>query len=505
MSDLSALYSVKEIEQLEQLYARFHDGQTYSLMERAGAAVYTEMRERWPDLTSILVVCGKGNNGGDGFVVARLAAQAGLKATVALLPGAESPVGDAERAYLRLKNTAALIKPWHPELLNTSEIIVDAMLGTGVKGVLREPLAEIIQCLEQSKQPIVAVDVPSGLNADTGAFAGSALSANLTICFIGLKRGLVTGRAADVCGEVIVNDLKCGSGVFALIRHRATRFSYDQGAQLLRPRLPSSHKGHHGHVLVIGGFRGYSGAVRLCAEGAARVGAGKVSVLTHPQHADMLGLNRPEIMCHAAEESASMESLAYLLKLADVIVIGPGLSKLNWGRKMVAILEDFLRHQPSLPTVWDADALNILSERPRKLKHRIMTPHPGEASRLLEMTSREVQQERYRVNEQLVEKYDGISLLKGYGSLVGDGTQTYVIDEGNAGMATAGMGDVLSGIIGGLIAQGLTLIDAARLGAALHGRAAELAVNQTGKRLERGLLAGDLMPFIYQLANPEPR
>ncbi len=505
MADRKGLYTAEQIKQLEQLYARFHDGSTYPLMERAGAAVYNEMRERWPELRRILVVCGKGNNGGDGFVVARLAAMAGLHVTVALMPGADSPKGDAERAFLRLKPSSARIVDWHSEVMDDHDLIVDAILGTGVKGEVREPFASVINEIVRSHKPIISVDIPSGLIADTGSILGCAIHADVTVTFIGLKRGLVTGLAADYCGDIEVNDLKCGQGVFALVRPKAFLFRFPEGRHFLKPRRRTSHKGFNGHVLVIGGSPGYSGAVRMAAEAAARAGAGLVSVLTHSQHADTLCLQRPEIMCHAASDNVSKDGIRSLLDAANVIAIGPGLGRFKWGKNLVAMLEDYLKTDSGkkTKTVWDADALNILSDHPLKMDNRIMTPHPGEASRLLNQSITQIQSDRFKSSRALVETYGGVCLLKGPGTLVADEQKLNVVCAGNPGMASGGMGDVLTGIIAGLLAQGIPLFDAARIGAAIHGEAAELAVTETGTRLERGLLATDLFPYIRRLVNPE--
>ena len=505
MGDPNRLYTAEQIKQLEQFYARFHDGATYPLMERAGAVVYNEMRDGWPELRKILVVCGKGNNGGDGFVVARLAAMAGLTVTVALMPGADSPKDDAERAFLRLKTTGVVPVDWHESLLQEHELVVDALLGTGVKGEVREHYANAIHAIARSHKPVISVDVPSGLNADTGAIGGCAIHADVTVTFIGLKRGLFTGLAADYCGRIVLNDLKCGKGVFSLVKSGCQRYHYHDGERLLAPRRKTAHKGFNGHTLVIGGVPGYAGAARMCAEAAARTGSGLVSLLTHPQHADVIGLQCPEIMCHSVSDNASKEGLHYLLDSANVIAIGPGLGRFKWGRNLVAVIEDFVQSSKAksdLVTIWDADALNILADRPVKMARRIITPHPGEAARLLGESVSQVQSDRFASCQKLIDRYDGVCLLKGPGTLIGEGSQLNIVNAGNPGMASGGMGDILTGIIAGLVAQGISPFDAARLGAAIHGEAAELAVTQTEQRMERGLLATDLFPYIRQLVNP---
>ncbi|WP_144393920.1 NAD(P)H-hydrate dehydratase [Pleionea sediminis] len=507
MADRKGLYTADQIKQLEQLYARFHDGSTYPLMERAGGAVYNELRERWPDLRRILVVCGKGNNGGDGFVVARLAAMAGLPVTVALMPGAESPQGDAERAFARLKPTSANVEPWHSQLLDDHDVIVDAILGTGIKGKVKDPFATIINEIVRSNKPVISVDIPSGLVADTGAVLGSAIKADVTVSFIGIKRGMVTSMAADYCGELEVNDLSCGQGIFALVRPKAFLYRYRESIHFLEPRRRTAHKGFFGHVLVIGGAPGFAGAIRMAAEAAARTGAGLVSVLTHSQHSDVLCLNRPEIMCHSATDSASKEGLRSLLEAATVIAIGPGLGQQKWGRNLITMLRDYLKTEAGQKkkTVWDADALNLLSDQPHKIDNRVLTPHPGEAARLLNSRVEQVQLDRFTATSDIVERFGGVCLLKGAGTVIADDHKMNVVTAGNPGMASGGMGDVLTGIIAGLMAQGIPPFDAARIGAAIHGEAAELAVTESGQRQERGLLATDLFLYIRRLVNPESK
>ncbi|MEE4246882.1 MAG: NAD(P)H-hydrate dehydratase [Kangiellaceae bacterium] len=526
MSNEQGLYTAAEIKQLEQLYAKFSDGSSYRLMERAGAAIYSELIHRWPQAKSVLVICGKGNNGGDGYVVARRTAIAGLNTTVALLPGAgfdkaevkRDEASEAERAFARLKDTDAVITDWDASLLDDHEIVVDAMLGIGIVGEVRKEIAEVIRAVNTSNKTIIAVDVPSGLAADTGAVMGSCIHADVTMTFIGVKRGLLTGLAADYCGEIVLNDLKCGQGVLSLVRPKVRDYKLTQGDIYLTPRRKTSHKGFNGHLLLLGGSPGFSGAIRMAAEAAARTGAGLVSVLTHPQHADVISMSRPELMCHAIPESASKESLTWLFEQATTVAVGPGLGVHKWGRNLLAALEDFLaderinRKQPTV--VWDADALNILSERPKIDHNRIITPHPAEAARLLESSVTEVQNDRFQAAQDLSERFGGTCLLKGAGTIVCNGNKTHVVNYGNPGMATGGMGDILTGIVAGLLAQGVPQYQATCLAAAIHGQAAELAVtahtltdSSNGYaakpvRLERGLLATDLLPYIHQLVNP---
>ena len=269
------------------------------------------------------------------------------------------------------------------------------------------------------------------------------------------------------------------------------KLEWEQLRSLLPKRPRESSKGDYGHVLVIGGDYGMSGAVRMAAEAAMRVGAGLVSVATHAQHLAVVSGGRPEIMCHAAEAPADLE---HLIARATVLVIGPGLGKSEWSKNLFTHL---VRLQ--LPKIIDGDGLNLLAESPSHDDQWVLTPHPGEASRLLKSTVAEVQQDRVKSIKQLQSKFRGIIVLKGAGTLVlGNETHPLICPAGNPGMASGGMGDVLSGVIGGLIAQKLPLLAAAQLGVLIHSMAADRAAANDG---ERGLLASDLFPYLRKLVN----
>jgi hydroxyethylthiazole kinase-like uncharacterized protein yjeF len=261
-------------------------------------------------------------------------------------------------------------------------------------------------------------------------------------------------------------------------------------AEYLKPRPRGLHKGNCGHVLIIGGDFGYSGAPRLAAKAALRVGAGLVSVATRIENAVVMNATCPEIMCHGV---GFPEELNNLIERADVIVIGPGLGQSEWAQE----LANFVFNIPK-PMVVDADALSFLTPETERKEQRILTPHPGEAARMLKMTAEEVQEERLIAIQKLHQLYGGVNVLKGAGTLILNSDSTPIMCEaGNPGMATAGMGDVLSGVIGGWVAQGLSLDNAAKLGVLLHASAGDLAAEEG----ERGMIASDLMPYLRRLAN----
>jgi len=298
-----------------------------------------------------------------------------------------------------------------------------------------------------------------------------------------LKQGLFTGHAADYCGEIFYTSLAVPDDVFQQVSPSAVRV-----ARIPLPRRHRcSHKGDFGHVLIVGGDRGYSGAARLAGEAALRVGSGLVSVATRSEHAGLMNLNRPELMCHGVETAGQ---LAVLLEKASVVVVGPGLGQSDWAKELfIAAISSRKK------LIVDADGLNLLAKSPVVNVDWIITPHPGEAARLLSCSTAEIQQDRFASVLNLQAKYGGIAILKGSGTLIASGDELAVSTTGNPGMASGGMGDVLTGVIAGLLAQGMSLKNAAQQGVYSHGQAADLAAEKDG---ERGLLASDLMPFLRQ-------
>jgi NAD(P)H-hydrate epimerase len=316
--------------------------------------------------------------------------------------------------------------------------------------------------------------------------------ARVTPTFIGLKQGLFTGDAPDYVGEVEFSSLGAPGWVYERVSPSARRID---GAAVLEwlPRRPrTAHKGRYGHVLVVGGDLGMGGAARMAAEAAGRVGAGLVSLATRAEHVSAVIAARPEIMCRGAGGAADIEAL---LERATVVVLGPGLGRDSWGREL---FQRCLRWQG--PMVVDADALNLLAETPASRDDWVLTPHPGEAGRLLGIGTADVQADRFAALEELRRRYHGAPVLKGAGTLTAGASEPWLCDAGNPGMASGGMGDVLSGVIAGLMAQGLTPESAAAAGVWLHAGAADQCARTAG---ERGMLATDLLPYLQRLANPQ--
>ncbi|WP_394752733.1 NAD(P)H-hydrate dehydratase [Crenothrix sp.] len=484
------IYTVVQIKALERIAIQECGITGLELMKRAGSAVFLRLRENWPDAMRIAVFCGAGNNAGDGYIVATLALQADLSVTVYSAVSCEKLNGDALLAYQAYCALQGHVEPFQPEQPIAADVIVDALLGTGLNKPVIGIMAQAIENINNSQIPVIAVDVPSGLNADTGAVMGYAVAADCTVTFIGLKQGLFTGQAADYCGDIFHDGLAVPNAVFEQVPSVTYRVT---GAQL-PPRSKCSHKGHYGHVLVIGGDQGYSGAARLAGEAALRVGAGLVSIATRPEHASLMNVGRPELMCHGIDTA---NQLAKLLDKASVIVVGPGLGRSAWAKELfIALVNATNVLDARKPLIVDADALYLLANARIKHADWILTPHPGEAARLLHISTPEIEQDRFSAVTAIQARYDGIAVLKGSGTLIASSHDIAVSNTGNPGMASGGMGDVLSGIIGGLVAQGLTLKEAAQQGVYLHGLAADKAREHYG---ERGLLASDLMFFISQV------
>lgn len=465
-----------------------------TLMIRAGEAAFQRLQQHWPQCKAPAVICGTGNNGGDGYVVALLAQSAGLQPQVYATVAIEFLRGEArtmaERAVAEGVQVTVLADVL-PDL-SGHDLIVDAMLGTGVSGVVRPALAALVRHINGSGLPVLAVDIPSGLSADSGAELGVAVRADVTTTFVGMKRGLLTGAGPALCGQLYFEDLAIPEAVQLSLSADCQRVRLSELGGLLPKRRRDSHKGDHGHVLIVGGDHGCAGAVLLAAEAAARSGAGLISVATRPAHVGALVSRRPELMAQGIDHADELDAL---LKRATVVVCGPGLGQGAWG---FSLLTKVLAS--GLPLVLDADGLNLLVLHKLQCPPQaVLTPHPGEAARLLNSDVQSIQSDRFAAVHELSDRYQATVLLKGPGTLITATDQpAALVDAGNPGMASGGMGDVLSGIIGALLGQGLKPYDAARLAALVHGLAADRAVLHQG---ERGLLATDLLPYVRRLLN----
>lgn len=485
------IYSVAAVREIDRIAIEDSGVPGYTLMTRAGEAAVRCARERFPEATRWQIVCGGGNNGGDGYVVARFAMQAGIAVSVVSLLHFGTLQGDAAKAYVQFEAAGGVVSPWTGELDSEVDLLVDAMLGSGLARDLGGSFAAAADAINAHPAAVHALDIASGINGDTGAVMGRAVRADMTTTFVGLKAGLFLGDGKDYCGDITFAGLGIGDECRASVDVAYRRIDDDLFAEALPRRLRTAHKGDFGHVLVVGGGAGMAGAARLCGEAALRAGAGRVSIATDPSHAAMMVATRPELMVHAVADS---NDLRPLLDVADVVAFGPGLGRSDWAQGLFDALRDDQR-----PAVWDADALNWLASRPNSLASRVITPHPGEAATLLQTSNAAIQGDRSNALNQLAEKYGGTVVLKGAGSLISSDSGVAMLStSGNPGMAAPGMGDALTGIIAALIAQGVALPIAAAVGVEIHARAGDRAALAG----ERGLIASDLIDALRGVVNP---
>ena len=482
------VYTAAEVRELDRTAIEDRGIPGIALMKRAGRAVFDEVRRRWPTGRSLSVICGSGNNAGDGYIVAGLAEEAGLDTALLQVGDPGKLRGDAARARDWALSVGVVTSRFADPAELTGDVVVDALLGTGVTGAVRPDHAAAIECINAAGntagnaagRPVVAVDLPSGISADTGAVLGKAVRATVTVTFIGRKVGLFTGEGVDHAGDVVFDSLGVPEDIYGAAA----------GLRVLSPPAPrnrarSAHKNQFGHVLLIGGDRGMGGAPLLAAEAAFRTGAGLVSMLTRPEHCAGVLARRPEVMVRGVSEGDEVEEL---FAACTVIGVGPGLGRGSWGRALLA-----RALAAGKPLVVDADGLNLLAEDGAEVPPAsVMTPHPGEASRLL---GEERITDRAAAARTLSERFGNVVVLKGAGTLVAEaGELRGICIDGNPGLATAGSGDVLTGVVAGLAAQGLSLGEAAEAGVCLHATAGDAARQRLAPR---PLVAMDIVDHLW--------
>jgi ADP-dependent NAD(P)H-hydrate dehydratase / NAD(P)H-hydrate epimerase len=488
----TGLYSAAQVRALDAYAIEQLGVPGYTLMKRAGEAALRYLRSRWPTAYRIVIVCGSGNNGGDGYVLGRFAQAAGLTVTVLSATSPNAIKGDALLAYNDCVSSGARILPFAPALLAEGELVVDALVGTGLKSAVREELLPVVHAINSAGRPVFSLDMPSGLDSDTGVALGEAVRADCTVSFVGLKTGLLIGDGPEYAGTLYFDDLEVTAPAGAQFSPRLERIQESEILLALPRRRRAAHKGDFGKVLIVGSGPSMPGATRLAGEACLRVGAGLVTVAVAPENLAAIASGRPELICLPFREA---EELREAIERAQVIAVGPGLGRSSWAREALdAVLES------GKPLVVDADALNLVAEATGKtqLKNCILTPHPGEAARLLGVDTDEIQRDRLTALGALVERYGATVVLKGAGTIVGaPGFTAAVCERGNPGMASAGMGDVLTGAISGILAQCRNAWLAARVGVLVHAMAGD-AVARNG---ERGLLASDVAKELRTFVN----
>ena len=484
-----ALYTAAQVRGFDRRATDEFGVPGYELMTRAARATLDALLSAWPESHSLTVLCGTGNNGGDGFTLARLARERGLGVRVVSLGYTAALRGDAQRAWQDYARGGGRLTQWTPAALD-SDVVVDALFGTGLGREIEDPARSMIAAVNACGRPVLAMDVPSGLDSDTGHAHGIAVHADLTVTYVAHKVGCHIGPDIGCVGRLVLDDLELPPAVFAGVTPRLRILDDLVMREALPPRARDAHKGRHGHVLVVGGGKGMPGAALLAGEAALRTGAGLVTLAVHPSNAAVVA-HRPELMCVAASTGAE---LAGALERATVVAVGPGLGQAPWSAEMLRVVLE-----SGKPLVVDADALNLLASMQMQRADWVLTPHPGEAARLLGTTVEEVQADRLAAARELQSRYGGTIVLKGAGSIVWpDHGPPAICRNGNPGMATGGMGDVLTGVIAALIAQRCAPGLAAAAGVYAHA----LAGDRAARGGQRGLIAGDVIAELRGCVNP---
>lgn len=483
-----ALYRADQVRALDREAITGLGINGYELMKRAGQRVFQCIQARWPEARSATVCCGPGNNGGDGWVVARLALAAGWQVQVLVARSPDALNGAAKQAHLDyIKHPLATSAfEWAGQDMQ-GKVVVDALLGTGLTDAVAEPMSSMIERINQCPSPVVAVDLPSGLLADTGCAMGSVVEADLTVTFIGLKRGLFTGKAGRYVGSLVFADLQLPDAVYASEDPDAELISFERLERALPQRLPDHHKGDSGRVLVVGGDNGMVGAPILAGLAALQTGAGWVELMGREALVNAAMAASPALMAQCADD---VPALSQKVRAADVVALGPGLGLSDWSEALYATTLSEAKR-----LVLDADGLNWLAKSPSARSEWILTPHPGEAARLLGTDVAGVENDRFNAARYLAKAHRAVVVLKGHGTLVADPEgRVSVCDRGTPAMASAGMGDALTGVVASLWAQGMGAFDAAQYGVLIHAAAGEQAAQ--GKRQ---IVAPQLIDSISQV------
>lgn len=467
-------------------------------MKTAGERAFVNIMAGYSGVERLVVLCGSGNNGGDGYVVAKCSQAVGLE--VVVVQAAAPKTSEAIQVCQEFVEGGGIVVN-DVEVLRSAGLIVDALFGTGLNRAPSGFYAALIGVANQTSCPVVALDMPSGLDSDSGFAFDPCITASMTVTFIGQKVGLFTGRGKNCSGQIKFEDLNLPADISASVKPVARIIQRPKlETSLLKKRMADSHKGNYGNIIIAGGDNGMLGAPLLAGRAALRCGSGRVTILSTERHLDMPALHCPELMSQCIENKTD---LARLCEQCDVVVIGPGMGLSEWGKQIFDRLIDLQKYM-----VIDADGLSFLADAFRaqeaqKSDQWVLTPHPAEAATLLDCSTADVQKDRIGAVKTISEKFGGVCVLKGAGTLVAGLSATLgVCDGGNPGMATAGTGDVLAGIIGSLMGQNfgsdngvgsLDLGKAAQAGVWLHAACADKVSEQIGMA---SLLAGDIIDAL---------
>jgi ADP-dependent NAD(P)H-hydrate dehydratase / NAD(P)H-hydrate epimerase len=510
------LFTAQEMRDLDRYMMEEIGVPGAALMENAGRSVAQAILHRKLQGTFAVILAGSGNNGGDGFVAARYLASAGWDVNVWWI-GSEEKMSEETRAFyqscLKLGLSVRLYERSRAgelkEMLQRCDVVVDALLGTGVHGELREPLPELIRLvnLEAEQALKVAVDIPSGVNTDTGAIMTDAIKADVTVTLDSPKWCHYLRPAAEYCGELQVADIGIPSFAKAHQAPQARLNTPEMWKAYLKPRSPWGHKGSYGHLLVVGGSRGMLGAATLSGMAGLRAGAGLVTVAVPEQQEQAIAAKLTEALVWGwpgADGVFTASGSQVLGERADrlsAVAVGPGVGRFAGETEW---LKEILARSP-FPMVLDADALNILSEDPSMLHMRqhptVLTPHPGEMARLAGCTVQEVEQNRHRIPREWAQFYGVTVVLKGTHTVIAmsDGRQV-VNPTGSPALAKGGSGDILTGILGALLARKIPVHAAVPMGVYIHGLAGERAVSDSAHSVLATEVIDQIGPAIHQIS-----
>ena len=473
-------------------------------MQRAAEFALDVILKEFGPLEELVIFCAKGKNSGDGFLLGSLAKEFGLNVTIVTCCPSKEIKGVSSKAFKEMKASKARIISINSIgklKVSRKAVIVDALIGTGIKGNLRKNIKDSILALNRlgTKLPVVSLDIASGVNPDTGEVKDICVYADITITFVAQKRGCFTSIGKKVSGEVMYSDLEIPKKLFTKVTATSSIVNFEEYIDKVVYREQDAHKGNFGHVLVIGGDRGLGGAGLLASKAAVYSGAGLTSLVTRPEHVNASLVSCPEVMVKGVNSGQDLEE--HLIK-PTVIAIGPGLGQTAWSEQMIQRVF-WEAEKREVTVIMDADALNLIpklklsSKLPRRL---VLTPHPGEAATLLNTNVETIESDRFAYSAKIQKKFNATVVLKGSGTVIchkKNGIQQWgVCNAGNPGMASGGMGDVLTGIIAGMLAQGLTPKEASEVGVDLHAKAADQASFDLG---EVGLTPSDVIEELRYL------
>jgi hydroxyethylthiazole kinase-like uncharacterized protein yjeF len=504
------LLNAAESRELDRISQEKYGIASYSLMTRAGEAVANGLVERFPESTTdVLVVAGQGNNGGDGLVAARRLMRDGFGVRTILLGRAADLKGDAARTHADFLSCGGKVI----EASDASGVekvasgrrpsaVIDAIFGTGLNAEVKGVARRAIEIIDSFGVPIVAVDIASGVNADTGRVMGAAIRAALTVTFGFAKFGHVSYPGAEQSGELRIVDIGFATRAIAEMAPRGRFLEREDIRHLIRARAGNSHKGMYGHPLVIAGSRGKSGASLLASRAALRTGAGLVTAAVPESIQPIVAAGQAELMTEPIADrdghfdgAHAPEALKMIVAGKNALIVGPGIGVSDDTKRLVEwLIVDAC--EPARPLLLDADGLNALAELGCETAKRargpvVLTPHPGEAARLLGVTNAAINDDRISAARRLAERTGASVLIKGARSVIASPAgDIYINSTGNPGMSTPGVGDALSGIVGAMLAQGMAPLDALALGVFVHGHAADRVAARMGRV---GYIAGDLI------------